>query len=184
MSNNDTPTPPLDTTTSNTDVTLIPIGQVQEVHVSNLVTNNNLPTINLTIEGLNKIKTFQYSKTLKCFCIFDIILLLLNGVFIYWPLIFIAFMPLSGYYGISKYKVCYINIYTCFIFTNLISKFIYFYYTQYITSVIFNIISIFINIWILELLYKFITNIKQLSQESINDLINGWTPHTQNFIFI
>ncbi len=167
---------------SNIPVVEIP---VTNITISDVNTSNNIvPNINLTIEELNKVKTFKYAKTLKCFSIIDIFLCIIHGFLFLWPLIFVALMPLAGYYGFSKYKKCYIYIYMSFIFINIVYNITFFFYVTNFSSLFFNFIYFFINLWIFELIYKFIKNITKLKEETIEDLRNGWTPLNQTFILI
>lgn len=153
------------------------------IPIAQVVTPTILPDINLTIQNLSKIKTFEYGRSLKCFCFLDIFLLVMNSL-MYWPLIFVALFPLIGYHGISNYEIFKTNFYSCFLILSTLARISYFWFFEYVSSYVLNLLGIVVNLWILKLLYKFITNIRNLQKQDLKDLREGWTPEIQRFVLI
>ena len=116
---------------------------------------------------------YSLGKTIKFLCFFDIFISFVYSLYNYFffiPLIF----SLIGLYGVKNYNFHFILFYLIYEIVIFSARSITFFYSLtccinniYFIQVIFFILSTIIGIWIIEILYKFIKNLKKLTVSQI-----------------
>ena len=133
--------------------------------------------------NLQRSKAYQYCKTLKCICLIELFFSLFNAM-IYWPLIFNSLLILFGYLGISKYNSIASFSYGFYLTLSILGYVALFWYINTISGIFFNSVLIILNIWIFKLLCNFITILRNLNSEDLNELKDGWSPIVHRIILI
>jgi len=116
---------------------------------------------------------YSLGNTIKLLCFFDIFISFvysLYNLFFFIPLIF----ALCGLYGVKNYNYRLILFYLAYEIIIFSTRLITFFYALsccirniYFIQIIFLILSTIIGIWIIEILYKYIKNLKKLTNNEI-----------------
>ena len=135
---------------------------------------NNINTI---ISDNRKRSAYQYMKSIRVFSSIDTFFCLLYG-FIYFPYMAVALFPLFGYNSAKTYNKTGIYIYISYLIGSIgLRIFFIFYYTHYndviIYNYILNSIGIIVNMWIIEICYKGIKSLKNLTIGDHEELLSG-----------
>lgn len=135
----------------------------------------NITPISCDINEQMKI-VYSYGYTIKILCFIDIFISILYAV--YSPLLFIPIIfAFCGLFGVKNYNYHAVLCYFIFEAFVLITRLITFFYIVsccseniYFFNTVFLILATIVGIWILEILYKYIKNLRDLSIEQINIL--------------
>jgi hypothetical protein len=119
---------------------------------------------------------YSYGRTIKILCFIDIIMSIFYALIS--PLMFIPIIfALCGLYGVKNYNISGVMFYLCYEFFIIIIRLITFFYLLDCCSDSLNFFNYFfvvlatiLGLWILEILSKYIKNLKKLSIEQINIL--------------
>lgn len=135
----------------------------------------NVSTVESDINNNMKI-VYSYGRTIKILCFIDIIMSIfyaLSSPLMFLPIIF----ALCGLYGVKNYNISGVMFYLCYEFFIIIIRLITFFYLLDCCSDSLNFFTYFfvvlatiLGLWILEILSKYIKNLKKLSNEQINIL--------------
>ena len=134
------------------------------------------------------LQTLNLRKNLLCFTLIDLCFNIINGISMtnlhfYWVNFIFGIFIILGMSGINKYNKSLSNCYGIYLILQIIGRFIFlFNFILNIFSFILMILMIFINIWILKLLFTFTNNIKNLSDDALLQLIQGWNGKQQIII--
>jgi len=147
--------------------TALPIHQSTNVSVINPNFNNTSPPVKYQL-------TFSYSKTIKLFTSIEAFFLIIYGF--YYPYYFIqAIGPLIGFIGAKNfYKI---SSYTYFFYLclSIFSKIILFIFTfqdhiSHPMIFLLTLLSFLLDIWILKISYKFISILRDLTNNDIDNI--------------
>lgn len=130
-------------------------------------------------------RCWQYGKTVKCLACIDSFFCILNALTL-WPMIFIAMMPICGYYGAKLYDKTKTSVYLAYcicLIIGRVSQLDNIYHHRYDEnpndkvysdgSKFLVIISIFIQIWITWIVGKFIKFLYSLDNTQLSTLRVG-----------
>tara|TARA_B100001142_G_scaffold328755_1_gene389765 strand:- start:3314 stop:3838 length:525 start_codon:yes stop_codon:yes gene_type:complete len=151
--------------------------------VTPIVVNDNISITS------NMRKIYAMRKTLMLLCLIDIFfsfLYALNNITMIIPL----FFAVCGYYGVKNYKLINTYFYIVYELIIILGRIVLFgYYVSY--GIVMDgfyiamlILSTVIGLWVLELLYKYTTILKKLSDEDILLLKNmGYIPNAYRIYY-
>ena len=172
MSNQDIPI-------AKTVPTYVPASSVVE---EPYIIRHNIPPEEMQIEITDEmIKSYSISRTVKILCLIDMLFSFIYGLSNPWFLLpfLIAF---TGFYGAKNFNINYTYVYLIYIILEITIKtslYLYVYFTLtndeksgHLFNFILIIISFFISIWIIDIIYKFIKSLKNLTSEQILYLRN------------
>ena len=131
------------------------------------------------------LQTYNLRKNLLCFTLIDLCFNILNALSmtnlqLYWINFILGLFIIFGMSGINKYNKSLSNCYGFYLILQIIGRFVFlFNFVLNIFSFILMILMIIINIWILRLLFTFINNIKNLSNDALLQLNQGWNGKQQ-----
>ena len=173
MSNQDIPI-------AKTVPTYVPASSVIEEPYIIRRTNNPIEEIQIEITD-KMVKSYSISRTVKILCLIDMLFSFIYGLSNPWFLLpfLLAF---TGFYGAKTFNINYTYVYLVYIILEItikISLYLYVYFTltndeksAHLFNFILIIISFFISIWIIDIIYKFIKSLKNLTSEQILYLRN------------
>jgi len=147
--------------------TALPVHQSPTVTVINPNFNNTSPPVKFQL-------AFSYSKTIKLFTSIEAFFLFIYGF--YYPYYFIqAIGPLIGFIGARKFYKIPSYTYFFYLCISILSKIIVFILTfqDHISHPIFfllTVLSFLLDIWILKISYKFISVLRYLTDDDINNI--------------
>ena len=143
------------------------------------VTAENVSTIVI------KEELYHLKKTLLCIGFLDLFFNLINGIFAQnYSLHYINFVSclviVSGLYGINSYNSALSWCYGCYLIIELVVRvYIFIFASMGLLNYILSFFIIFVNCYILKLLNLFTNKLKDISDESLLELKNGWIPIKQ-----
>ena len=143
-----------------------------------------------------KINTFSIRKTLVFIAYIDLFIQIINGftlvtatntdnssynvsdLHIYGYISFgCAALILIGVCGINRYHRYISYGYGIYLILNILSRLsLIFFFNISPFTFVFSFLILIVNIWLLKLLFKFTSNIKNLSDDDLNELRQGWKP--------
>ncbi len=96
----------------------------------------------------------------------------------------ITLMIALGIIGINRYNKNLVYFYAIYLSIQLgLRVFLLFYFRWTLGSSIFFCLIILLNFWILKLICKYISNLKNISNEDLVSLKSGWKPVTYTVIY-
>ena len=144
-------------------------------------------------------RTWRYGKTTKLFSFIDSIFCIFIGIFSNPYLLFIAILPLSGYYGSNNYCIIKICIYLLYIFAICFFKGVDIYNIverkydylsdssddRIIGLTVLNSVYLLIELWIFKIVIKFYNCLIRLTKEELVKLREGtYKPFITTYRFI
>ena len=117
-----------------------------------------------------KIRVYNLSRTIKYLAIFDIIISIYYTFSVHWSCIFLILFSLCGFYGSKTFKSNYIILFFIERVLSTIVKCIILYINLVPIIFIFNVLSILFEIYYLLVIKNFYIDLKELSDESLEEL--------------
>ena len=147
-------------------------------------TNESLPLLRPYTDDENiKIRILGLSKTVRLFTFSDILFNIFYALW-YSPYYLLMIIPsYIGFYGCNNYNEGYVSVYAVINFLELFTKLIAIFYSSNIIYFSINVIFFFMAIYILGIITKFISELKELSFENLQDLRDGWKPRSIPFVY-
>ena len=147
--------------------TALPVNQSPTVTVINPNFNNTSPPVKFQL-------AFSYSKTIKLFTFIEAFFLIIYGF--YYPYYFIqAIGPLVGFIGAKKFYRIPSYTYFFYLCISILSKIIVFILTfqdhiSHPMIFLLTVLSFLLDIWILKISYKFISVLRYLTDDDIDNI--------------
>lgn len=117
-----------------------------------------------------KIRVYNLSRTIKYLAIFDVIISIYYSLTVHWSCIFLILFSFCGFYGSKTFKSNYIIAFFIGRILYTIVKGIILYIYLIPIIFIFNTLSILFEIYYLLLIKNFYIDLKELSDESLEEL--------------